>query len=192
MFLYNTSAIATHSVSPDTVTTTYSYYLLQPPQSPIPDTYDYISPTPSPSPTYTHAALTSPTTTTSKHHHPTITMPGRPHTRPSPSGGSSPRSPGAHAHFPTIPHSISRLPHDDEKLVLRAFARHTTTCSTCNIPHGLLCTRGYARACDIEDYISVHRGRAYSVVDHKRERKRVQIEIPGDVRGEVEGLMEVM
>ena len=109
---------------------------------------------------------------------PTI-MPGRPNTS------------SRHATFAPVPATYSRLPHDDEKLVLRRFAKHADTCSTCSPSKGDLCPKGYARAKDVEEYVFQKAGKAYSVVDLNSGR-RMQIEIPSDCSSVVRDLFKGM
>jgi len=79
--------------------------------------------------------------------------------------------------------AYSRLPHDDELYVMKAFARHTSRCATCAHPYevhrkgGSLCSKGHARALDVTQYVFNKAGQAYSVVDLNGDR-RVQMEIP--------------
>lgn len=94
---------------------------------------------------------------------------------------SSPRQVG----FPPIPATYSRLPHDDELYVMKAFARHASHCSKCAHPYevhkngGSLCSKGHQRAIDVAQYVMQKAGKAYSVVDLDGNR-RVQMEIPAD------------
>ena len=94
---------------------------------------------------------------------------------------SSPRQVG----FAPIPATYSRLPHDDELYVMKAFARHASHCSKCAHPYevhkngGSLCSKGHQRAIDVAQYVMQKAGKAYSVVDLDGNR-RVQMEIPAD------------
>ena len=77
----------------------------------------------------------------------------------------------------------SRLPHDDENYVMKAFARHASKCSSCAQPYevyrqgGTLCSIGHQRALDVAQYVYNKGGQAYSMVDREG-NQRVQIEIP--------------
>ena len=79
----------------------------------------------------------------------------------------------------------SRLPHDDEMYVLKAFTRHANKCRDCRDPYqvyhegGSLCSKGNQRALDVAQYVYNKSGQAYSVVDSEKQQ-RVQIEIPSD------------
>ena len=105
---------------------------------------------------------------------------------------SSPRQVG----FAPIPATYSRLPHDDELYVMKAFARHATHCTQCAHPYevhkngGSLCSKGHQRAIDVAQYVMQKAGKAYSVVDLDGNR-RVQMEIPADC-GAVRELLKAM
>lgn len=105
---------------------------------------------------------------------------------------STPRQVG----FAPVPATYSRLPHDDELYVMRAFARHASHCPSCAHPyeaHKLgrsLCTKGHARALDVAQYVFSRGSQAFSVVDLDGNR-RVQMEIPADC-GAVRELLKSM
>lgn len=98
-----------------------------------------------------------------------------------PRQASSPRQ----VSFAKVPTTYSRLPHDDELYVMKAFARHASHCSTCAHPYevhkkgGSLCTKGHQRALDVTEYVLNKAGQAYSMVDLDG-NQRVQLEIPAD------------
>lgn len=79
----------------------------------------------------------------------------------------------------------SRLPHDDELYVMKAFARHADNCDSCYNPYQVykdgstLCPRGHQKAIDVAQYVYSKGGQAYSQVDQER-HQRVQIEIPAN------------
>ncbi|KAL9071209.1 MAG: hypothetical protein Q9161_004386 [Pseudevernia consocians] len=87
--------------------------------------------------------------------------------------------------FAPIPATYSRLPHDDELYVMKAFARHASHCSACAHPYevhrkgGSLCSKGHQRALDVAQYVFNKAGQPFSVVDLDGNR-RVQMEIPVD------------
>ena len=87
--------------------------------------------------------------------------------------------------FAPVPATYSRLPHDDELYVMKAFTRHASHCSTCVHPYdvhrkgGSLCSKGNQRALDVTQYIFNRAGQSFSVVDLEGDR-RVQMEIPAD------------
>ncbi|CAF9926199.1 MAG: hypothetical protein ALECFALPRED_003385 [Alectoria fallacina] len=87
--------------------------------------------------------------------------------------------------FAPVPATYSRLPHDDELYVLKAFARHASHCSACARPYevhrkgGSLCSKGHQRALDVAQYVFNKAGQTFSVVDLEGNR-RVQMEIPAD------------
>ena len=87
--------------------------------------------------------------------------------------------------FAPIPATYSRLPHDDELYVMKAFARHASHCSACVHPYdvhlkgGSLCSKGHQRALDVAQYVFNKAGQTFSVVDLEGNR-RVQMEIPAD------------
>lgn len=87
--------------------------------------------------------------------------------------------------FAPIPATYSRLPHDDELYVMKAFARHASHCSACAHPYevyrkgGSLCSKGHQRALDVAQYVFNKAGQTFSVVDLEGNR-RVQMEIPVD------------
>ena len=87
--------------------------------------------------------------------------------------------------FTPIPATYSRLPHDDELYVMKAFARHCSHCPQCARPYevhrrgGTLCSKGHARALDVAQYVFSRGSQAFSVVDLDGNR-RVQMEIPAD------------
>ena len=88
--------------------------------------------------------------------------------------------------FAPIPATYSRLPHDDELYVMKAFTRHASHCSTCAHPYdvhrkgGSLCSKGLQRALDVAQYVFNNKaGQTFSVVDLDGNR-RVQMEIPAD------------
>lgn len=87
--------------------------------------------------------------------------------------------------FAPIPATYSRLPHDDELYVMKAFARHASRCPTCAHPcethrrGSTLCAKGHQRALDVAQYAVNKAGRTFSVVDLDGDR-RVQMEIPAD------------
>jgi len=105
---------------------------------------------------------------------------------------TSPRQVG----FAPIPATYSRLPHDDELYVMKAFARHASRCTACAHPYevhrkgGSLCSKGHQRALDVAQYVFNKAGRAFSVVDLDGNR-RVQMEIPADC-GVVRELLKAM
>lgn len=79
----------------------------------------------------------------------------------------------------------SRLPHEDELYVMKAFARHADNCDSCYDPYQVyrdgatLCPRGHQRALDVAQYVYNKGGQAYSQVDKER-NQRVLIEIPAN------------
>ena len=81
--------------------------------------------------------------------------------------------------------SYSRLPHDDELYVMRAFTRHASQCSICAAPYVIylkgdtLCSKGQKRALDVTQYVFNKARQTFSVVDLDRNRT-VQMEIPAD------------
>ena len=83
------------------------------------------------------------------------------------------------------PATYSRLPHDDELYVMKAFARHASHCSTCARPYevhrkgGSLCSKGHQRALDVSQYVFNRAGQTFSVVDLD-DNRIVQMEIPAD------------
>ena len=87
--------------------------------------------------------------------------------------------------FAPIPATYSRLPHDDELYVMKAFTHHASHCSTCAHPYdvyrkgGSLCSKGHQRAQDVAQYVFNKAGQTFSVVDLDGDR-RVQMEIPAD------------
>ena len=87
--------------------------------------------------------------------------------------------------FAPIPATYSRLPHDDELYVMKAFTRHASHCSTCAHPYdvhrngGSLCSKGRQRALDVAQYVFNKAGQTFSVVDLEGNR-RIQMEIPAD------------
>ena len=87
--------------------------------------------------------------------------------------------------FAPIPATYSRLPHDDELYVMKAFTRHASHCSTCAHPYdvhrkgGSLCSKGHQRALDVAQYVFNKAGQTFSVVDLDGNH-RVQMEIPAD------------
>lgn len=114
------------------------------------------------------------------------TLPLTPPTSPKPNGSGpamavAPRQVG----FAPIPATYSRLPHDDELYVMKAFARHASHCSPCAHPYevhrkgGSLCSKGHQRALDVTQYVFNKAGQTFSVVDLEGDR-RVQMEIPVD------------
>lgn len=94
---------------------------------------------------------------------------------------SAPRQVG----FAPIPATYSRLPHDDELYVMKAFVRHASHCATCAHPYevhrrgGTLCSKGHQRALDVAQYAFNKAGQTFSEVDLNNNR-RVQLEIPAD------------
>ena len=94
-------------------------------------------------------------------------------------------SPSRQVGFAPIPATYSRLPHDDELYVMKAFARHASHCSTCAHPYdvhrkgGTLCSKGHQRALDVAQYAFNKAGQTFSVVDLE-DNHRVQMEIPAD------------
>ncbi|MCJ1453717.1 hypothetical protein MMC28_004065 [Mycoblastus sanguinarius] len=87
--------------------------------------------------------------------------------------------------FAPVPATYSRLPHDDELFVMRAFARHCSHCAACAHPYEVhrqgrtLCSKGHQRAQDVAQYVFNKAGQSFSVVDLEGNR-RVQLEIPAD------------
>ncbi|KAK4692603.1 hypothetical protein P7C71_g4632, partial [Lecanoromycetidae sp. Uapishka_2] len=98
-----------------------------------------------------------------------------------PRQASSPRQ----VSFAKVPTTYSRLPHDDELFVIKAFARHASHCASCAHPYevhkkgGSLCSKGHQRALDVTEYVLNKAGQAYSMVDLDG-NQRVQLEIPAD------------
>ena len=94
-------------------------------------------------------------------------------------------SPSRQVGFAPITATYSRLPHDDELYVMKAFARHASHCSTCARPYevyrkgGSLCSKGHQRARDVSQYVVNKAGQPFSVVDLEDDH-RVQMEIPAD------------
>ncbi|KAL8748151.1 MAG: hypothetical protein Q9190_000046 [Brigantiaea leucoxantha] len=92
--------------------------------------------------------------------------------------------------------AYSRLPHDDEMYVMKAFARHASHCSTCANPYevhregGTLCSKGHSRAIDVAQYLYSKGGQSFSKIDLEGSN-RVQIEIPADCEA-VRGLLKAM
>lgn len=87
--------------------------------------------------------------------------------------------------FAPIPATYSRLPHDDELYVMKAFARHASHCPSCTHPYeahrkgSTLCSKGHQRALDVAQYVFAKSGQTFSAVDLEHNR-RVQMEIPAD------------
>jgi len=88
--------------------------------------------------------------------------------------------------FAPIPATYSRLPHDDELYVMRAFARHSAHCKLgCAHPYKThltgrtLCAKGMKRALDVAQYVFSKADHAFSVIDLEG-NKRIQVEIPAD------------
>ena len=92
--------------------------------------------------------------------------------------------------------AYSRLPHDDEAYVMKAFARHASHCTSCAEPYevhkrgGTLCPKGHQRALDVAQYVYNKGGKAYSLVDREGSQ-RVQIEIPAGCES-VRSLLKAM
>lgn len=92
---------------------------------------------------------------------------------------------------------VSRLPHDDERYVMKHFADHSSRCSICASPFsvhrsgGTLCDKGHKLAQDVAQYVYSVAGRAYSVVDGQRGDQAVRIEIPSGCDA-VRGLLAAM
>lgn len=95
---------------------------------------------------------------------------------------------------------FSRLPYDDEKYVMEAFAHHASHCTSCASPYsvyrsgGTLCETGHALAIDVAQYVYNHAsqpGRAFSMTDRNAGHYGVQVEIPAGC-GPVRGLLAAM
>ena len=93
------------------------------------------------------------------------------------------------ARFAPIPATYSRLPHDDETYVMKAYSRHISHCDTC-MPPSHLCLKGQARALDVTEYIINSSGHAYSVVDLE-DNRRMEVEIPANCEP-VRGLLKAV
>ncbi|KAI4158306.1 MAG: hypothetical protein LQ342_007572 [Letrouitia transgressa] len=97
--------------------------------------------------------------------------------------------------FAPIP-AYSRLPHDDELYVMKAFARHASHCPQCIRPYevhrqgGTLCSKGHARALDVAQYIYNKGGQSFSLIDREG-NNRVQVEIPANCEA-VRSLLKAM
>lgn len=97
--------------------------------------------------------------------------------------------------FDPIP-DYSRLPHDDEAYVMKAFARHAAHCNTCAHPYevhkqgGTLCTKGHQRALDVAKYLYSKGDRTFSIVDLES-NIRTRVEIPAGCDA-VRGLLKAM
>lgn len=95
-----------------------------------------------------------------------------------------------HVEFdPIVSHS--REPRDDEKYVMKVFARHASRCPSCANPYEVhkrgetLCAKGHQRALDVAQYLFNMSGQAYSSVDREG-NQRIRVEIPAgcdSVRG---------
>ena len=87
--------------------------------------------------------------------------------------------------FAPVPATYSRLPHDDELYVMKAYTRHASHCSACAHPYDThrkgasLCSKGHQRALDVAQYVFNKAGQTFSVVDLDG-NQRVQMEIPAD------------
>ena len=136
-----------------------------------------LSPTSKVSPRYTKTTyyyISPPPASSSPH------LPPKPH-HVEPTMTFAPRQVG----FAPIPVTYSRLPHDDELYVMKAFARHASHCSSCAHPYevhrkgGSFCSKGHQRALDVTQYVLNKAGQSFSVVDLDGNR-RVQMEIPAD------------
>lgn len=93
------------------------------------------------------------------------------------------------ARFAPIPATVSRLPFDDERYVMKAYSRHVAHCDVCMAP-SVLCAKGQARALDVTQYVFNKAGHAYSVVD-LNDNRRVEVEIPAGCEP-VRGLMKAI
>ena len=97
--------------------------------------------------------------------------------------------------FDPIP-DYSRLPHDDEAYVMKAFARHAAHCITCAHPYevhkqgGTLCLKGHQRALDVAKYLYSKGDRTFSTVDSESSI-RTRVEIPAGCEV-VRGLLKAM
>ncbi|KAL8786121.1 MAG: hypothetical protein Q9213_002987 [Squamulea squamosa] len=97
--------------------------------------------------------------------------------------------------FAPIP-AYSRLPHDDELYVMKAFARHASHCSACANPYevhrngGTLCSKGHQRALDVAQYIYSKGGQSFSLIDRDGSNY-VQVEIPANCEA-VRSLLKAM
>ena len=114
------------------------------------------------------------------------TPPSKPPVSPKPqSSQTAMASPSRQVGFAPNPVTYSRLPHDDELHVMKAFARHASHCSTCARPcevhrkGGSLCSKGHQRALDVTQYVYNKAGQTFSVVDREG-NQNVQMEIPAD------------
>ena len=92
--------------------------------------------------------------------------------------------------------AYSRLPHDDELFVMKAFSRHASHCPSCARPNdtyrrgGTLCPRGHQRGLDVAQYLYNKTGRAFSIVE-RQAGQRVHVEIPSSCEA-VRGLLKAM
>lgn len=92
--------------------------------------------------------------------------------------------------------AYSRLPHDDELFVMKAFSRHAGHCPTCARPYdtfkrgGTLCPRGHQRGLDVAQYLYNKQGRAFSIVD-RHAGQHILVEIPSSCEA-VRGLLKAM
>lgn len=100
-----------------------------------------------------------------------------------------------HVGFDPIP-DYSRLPHDDEAYVMKAFARHAAHCTSCAYPYevhkrgGTLCAKGHQRALDVAQYLYSKGDRTFSQVD-RESNIRTRVEIPAGCEA-VRGLLKAM
>lgn len=92
--------------------------------------------------------------------------------------------------------AYSRLPHDDELFVMKAFSRHASHCPNCVKPYdifrrgGTLCPRGHQRGLDVAQYLYNKRGSAFSIVD-RLAGQHIHVEIPSSCEA-VRGLLKAM
>ena len=95
------------------------------------------------------------------------------------------RKPAIYSPLPYYDTIFSRLPHDDELYVMKAFARHASHCQLCAQPYEVyrkvrsLCLKGSQRALDVALYVFNKAGKTFSVVDLESNRS-VQMTIPAD------------
>lgn len=100
-----------------------------------------------------------------------------------------------HVGFVATP-DYSRLPHDDEAYVMKAFARHAAHCVSCAHPYEVhkqgrtLCVKGHQRALDVAKYLYSKGDRAFSLVD-RESNIRTRVEIPAGCEA-VRGLLKAM
>ena len=84
--------------------------------------------------------------------------------------------------------TVVREPRDDENYVMKAYERHLSRCTHCDISSSsrrdeyVLCDRGYRYARDVANYIFPRNGKYFSVVASEK-GSRVQVKIPREAQG---------